>query len=152
MTFRQLVFYLLFFSSVALAQQKPVDSETPRRLDLRRFDGTWGATLTCADFKDDTGGAKGYTYRFLVQIKDGILLGEYGQQGSSGSLKYDGRVQPDGTAEIQARGLTGSTKTAVGHVSSGTSYSYRVKAHFDESRGTGTRVDLRPCEVVFVKQ
>ena len=80
MDFRQVVFYLLFCSSVALAQQKPPESETGRHLDLRRFDGTWGTTLTCADFKDDTGGAKGYTYRFLVQVKDGVLNGEYGQQ------------------------------------------------------------------------
>jgi hypothetical protein len=85
-------------------------------------------------------------------VKDGVLSGEHGQQGSPGWVKYDGRIQPDGTAEIQARGLTGNPKTAVGQVPSGTSYSYRVKAQFDESRGSGSRVDLRPCNVVFVKQ
>jgi hypothetical protein len=136
---------LLLYAQVVGAAQQPSS-------DVARFNGTWGVTLTCADYKDAGRGAKGYVYRFLAQVKDGALNGEHGQENTSGWVKYEGQIQPDGSAEIQAHGITGSPQTAVGQVAKGTPYSYRLKAHFDESRGTATRIDLRPCEAVFVKQ
>lgn len=62
------------------------------------------------------------------------------------------RVKPDGTAKINAHGLTGDSDYAVGHVAKGTLYAYHVEARFEDSRGTGRRVELRPCDYSFVKQ
>jgi len=138
-------------ASVAFAQGPP-SGESAKSPDATRFDGTWGVTLTCPDFKDAGVGAKGYALRFLMDVKDGVLNGQYGREGAPGWLKYEGRVQPDGTAEIQARGLTGDPNTAVDRVRQGTPYTYRMKAQFEGTRGRGTRLDLRPCEAVFVKQ
>src|SRR4051794_34616427 len=45
-----------------------------------KFDGTWGVTLVCADYKGADANAKGYTFRFLAYVKDGRLEGQYGKQ------------------------------------------------------------------------
>lgn len=36
------------------------------------FDGTWRGVITCAPHAED-GGARGYSYGFPVQVKDGVL-------------------------------------------------------------------------------
>ena len=151
MKFFGAIICLVLITTVSLAQQKS-PAEAPNSSDLRRFDGTWGVTLTCADFKDDKAGAKGYSYRFLMDVKQGVLFGEYRRENEPGWLRYEGQIEADGTAMISAKGLTGDPRTAVGQIAKGTPYSYRIKAEFDKSRGHGTRLDLRPCDVTFVKQ
>jgi len=147
---RAILFLVLIMSAASAQQQFPAGAtQSP---GVHRFDGTWGVTLTCADFKDAKGGAKGYKYRFLVYVKDGVLSGEHGREHEPTWLRYDGRIEPDGTAIITAKGLTGDPQNAVGQVNRGTPYSYRLKAEFNESSGRGTRLDLRPCDAVFVKQ
>lgn len=59
---------------------QPVESD-PRST---RFDGTWSVVLTCADYKDADVGAKGYTFRFLAEIKNGQLSAQYGRVGAPG--------------------------------------------------------------------
>lgn len=154
MKFRLLIVIILWGASAAAQQpgSGPPGSDPSKTSNAERFNGTWGVTLTCADFKDAGGGAKGYTYRFLVQVKDGMLRGDHGQEGMPDWLRYEGRIQPDGSAEIQARGLTGNPDFNVGRISKSIPYAYRVRALFDDSRGTGSRLDLRPCDVVFTKQ
>jgi hypothetical protein len=34
----------------------------------------------------------------------------------------------------------------------GTEYSYSIQAHFQGTKGTGTRIEGRPCSLQFVKQ
>jgi hypothetical protein len=117
-----------------------------------KFDGTWGVTLVCADYKDAGAGAKGYTFRFLAHVKDGQLEAQYGTPGEPSSLHYSGTIQEDGSAEIQAKGRTGNPDYTVGRVVRSTPYAYRMRAKFDATRGNATRLDLRPCEATFVKQ
>jgi hypothetical protein len=62
--------------------------------------GLWVVTLSCADYKDDAGGAQCYTFRFLADVKNGLLEAQYGRAGKPRSLRYTGRIQPDGSAEI----------------------------------------------------
>ncbi len=88
----------------------------------------------------------------LMQVKDGVVYGEHGSDGTPGWLRFDGRIQTDGSSEIQARGLTGSPEYSVDRVAKSTPYRYRVKAQFEATRGTGGRRDVRPCTVVFLKQ
>jgi hypothetical protein len=69
-----------------------------------------------------------------------------------GSLRIEGPIQPDGTAELIAKGLTGHPDNAVGHHAPATPYTYRIKARFEGSKGVGTRLDARKCDFTFTKQ
>ena len=112
------------------------------------FDGAWAVTLVCPQAAD---GAFGYTYRFGAIVTDGVLHGENGVRGMPSWLALDGRIQPDGTALLAAEGLTGTPNYAVGRVPKLTSYHYRATARFSSTRGTGTRTEVRPCTLDFMK-
>jgi Caspase domain len=118
----------------------------PPALAPARFDGTWNVTVQCPPHRDGAG----YSMRFLVQIKDGVLAGQHGIAGQPGSLALSGKVEPDGTAHINARGVTGDPKYTLTRLNTGSAYSYRVvDARFEDSRGSGKRVEPRPCDLTF---
>src|SRR6185295_3559459 len=74
--------------------------------------------------------ATGYKMRFPVEVKDGVLSGQYGTEGQPSSVTLKGRIQPDGQAIVDARGVTGDPNRTVGRVSRGSTYSYSVDARF----------------------
>jgi len=113
-----------------------------------RFDGTWNVFIECPP----SGSASGYKMTFLANVKNGILHGQAGTDGQPGSLKLNGTIDADGTGSIDARGFVGDPKTAVNRESTGTPYSYRATARFEGSRGTASKVQVRPCNLTFVKQ
>lgn len=115
------------------------------------FDGKWRGVITCAPHAED-GGARGYSYGFPAQVKNGVLHAERKAEDAPGSLRIDGPIQPDGTAELIAKGLTGHPDNAVGHHAPATPYTYRIKARFEGSKGVGTRLDARKCDFTFTKQ
>jgi hypothetical protein len=117
-------------------------------LDPRRFDGTWLMNVACLA----AAGAQGYSYQFTAQVKDGIFRGQYGTEGKPGSTTFDGKIQPDGTADIYANGLTNASRLTVGNVPPGTNFSYHITSRFEDSSGVGNRVELRPCNFTFVKK
>jgi Caspase domain len=120
----------------------------PPALNPARFDGTWNVTVQCPPHKDGAG----YSMRFLVQIKDGVLAGQHGVAGQPGSLALSGKIEPDGNAHINARGVTADPKFTLNRLSPGSAYSYRVvDARFETSRGSGKRVEPRPCNLTFEK-
>ena len=84
-------------------------------------------------------------------MKDGVLAGQFGSSGQPSSLTLNGRIEPNGKASIDARGMTGDPKYNVSRASQGVPYSYRADAQFDGARGTGKRTQLRPCNLTFVK-
>ena len=139
---------LLSACSVCLAQPTPEASPTTAA-DTRRFDGTWTTIVECATAPD---GALGYTKQFDSKVKDGMLVGEADREGQPGWLKLQGRIDPTGKATLLARGLTSDPKYSVDRVPNLSRYSYHVDARFDDKRGTGRRVELRKCELVFRKQ
>ena len=61
-------------------------------------------------------------------------------------------VSAEGIAELSATGRTGHPDYAIKRPSSGTPYSYRIKASFEESRATGSRIDSRPCSFTAMKR
>ena len=112
-----------------------------------RFDGTWNVFVECPP----AGSASGYKLTVPANMKNGILHGQ--QQSPDGSsLTLNGRIDADGTGSIDARGTTGDPKYAASGVAKGTPYSYRANARFEGSRGTATRIQVRPCNLTFVKQ
>ena len=73
----------------------------PSNAKTQRFDGTWDATIVCPNASN---AALTTTQRLTVDIKDGTLTGGSGDEGQPGSLRLVGRIKPDGSAEIGARG------------------------------------------------
>jgi len=116
--------------------------------DGSRFDGVWNTTLTCST----TVGALGYSYQFTSTVKNGVLHGERLVEGQPGWLRLDGAIQPDGKAEIHAKGLVGERKHALHQQPAGTPYAYQIVGQFTAKEGTGKRVKSRPCEVTFTKK
>ena len=116
--------------------------------DAKRFDGTWDTTVSCSN----TAGALGYSYQFTSTVKDGVLHGEKGDKGKPGWFDLDGKILPDGTMKIYAKGLVGAEEVAVGHRPRGSAFGYHVEGKFSEKEGSGKRVEGRPCEVDFAKK
>jgi hypothetical protein len=115
-----------------------------------RFDGAWTVRIQCPSNSEDSG-AKGYAYSFAATVRDGFITGSHGEEGSAGSLRIDGRIAPDGEATLRARGRTGNPDYAVNKPTSGSPYSYTIKANFEESSGTGTRLEARVCNFTFTR-
>jgi hypothetical protein len=116
--------------------------------DVHRFDGTWEVTIVCPDFK----GALGYSKVFPAMVSDGHLHGQYDKQGQPNSLTLDGTIQSDGSARIIANGVTGPAKFNLNYVQQGTNVGYNITAQFERAHGHGKRMELRPCDVDFVRQ
>jgi hypothetical protein len=116
-----------------------------------QFDGIWSVTISCPDEVAGTG-ARGYTFQFVADVKQGVLHAQYRTLDSPGSLTLEGKIKSDGVAELNAHGRTGNPEYAVNRLSTGTPYSYLIKAQFAATRGTGTRIDTRPCTFVFSKR
>lgn len=114
-----------------------------------RFDGPWDITVTCADTRE---GAQGYTLSLVGEVRDGQLLAQLGTPGRDGSLHLSGSVAGDGSALLLARGRTADPRYAVERAVRGTPYQYRVEARFDDRSGVGKRMDLRPCDLRFVRR
>lgn len=118
-----------------------------------RFDGNWQTKLTCPA----KGNTEGYTWEFPGTIQNSQFHGEHGTAGDPGYLLLEGPIQQDGSAKLSASGIVASRKYARGlFAHGGASYSYDVKAQFQETRGTGTRneglgVVGRPCTFEFEK-
>jgi hypothetical protein len=76
-----------------------------------------------------------------------------GEASGWNSLTLSGQIQPDGKATIDAHGMVGDPNNAVGRLSQGAAYAYRVDARFEGTRGAGNRRpdDARPCSLTFVK-
>jgi hypothetical protein len=113
------------------------------------FDGKWLTTVSCDAARD----ALGYSFRFVSEVKDGNFRGLHGTEGEPSSLLIEGKIDADGAAKLYATGRTGSKEYVRGRdTPRGTEYSYSIEAHFKGTKGTGTRVEGRPCSFQFEKQ
>jgi hypothetical protein len=113
------------------------------------FDGNWMTTVACGPTAD---GTRGYTLSFWAQVANSMLRGMYGTEGQPPWLRLEGPIGPDGSAMLIAQGQSGDPDYAVGRVRTGTRVNYRVQAQFTGSRGSGRRLDNRPCDLTFVRQ
>ena len=113
----------------------------------KNFDGTWQTTWTCAN----VGQSLGYTFEFRGQIKDGTYHGLHGTMGQPGSLELEGKIEADGTAGFKGAVIVNSPIAGMGAARGTVSPIYAL-ARFDHASGTGSRINLRPCTLTFVKQ
>jgi hypothetical protein len=138
----------LLISSIAFAQ-----SEAPGA-KAARFDGKWLTKLTCPP----KGNTEGYTLQFDSVIENSNYRGERGTAGEGGYLLVEGKIAKDGSAKLEANGIVAARKYARGPLAhEGEEYSYKVKAQFQDTEGTGTRdeglgIVGRACKFEFVKQ
>jgi hypothetical protein len=119
-----------------------------------QFDGKWLTTVTCPP----KGNTEGYKLQLPSVIKDGNFRGERGTAGEPGYLLIEGKIADAGAAKLSASGIVSSRKYARGVFAyEGEEYSYKIKAQFKETEGTGIRdeglgIVGRPCTFEFVKQ
>jgi len=108
-------------------------------------------TLTCPphDAADDD--AKGYTHRFAGRVVDGEFGATHGSEGQPGWHFLHGRIEPDGNAALRLEGIVNNPRYAINDAPRGKPYSYRVKAQFTESSGSGRRLTGRSCDFAFAR-
>jgi hypothetical protein len=134
-----------FLAALALVSLAGISWAT----NIQRFDGIWQTTVSCEAARD----ALGYSFRFDSEIKDGVFHGLHGTAGEPSSLQIDGKVRADGSAELYAKGRTGSKEYVPGRdTPRGTEYGYSIEAHFKDKTGAGTRIEGRPCSLQFAKR
>jgi hypothetical protein len=124
-------------------------SESASAQSPQSFDGNWLTTVACGPTAD---GTRGYNLNFWAQVANGMLRGMYGTEGQPPWLRLEGPIAPDGSATLIAQGQSGDPDYAVGRVRTGSRVNYRVQAQFSGSRGSGRRLDNRPCDLTFVRQ
>src|SRR5580658_9761339 len=90
-----------------------------------RFDGKWDTVLTCEPFKD----ARGFSWEFNSEVKDGKLHGVFGIEGHPASLRIEGPIADDGAAHLNAHVWAGEKVYVPGNdTPKGTEFIYRIKA------------------------
>jgi hypothetical protein len=112
------------------------------------FDGSWNVIVACAVAPD---GAKGYTWQFAAQVRDGSLIGQYNQPGNIPSGTLSGQIQPTGEAHLTMNGLTGEPDYSLSRVRAGSPIHYTATAQFTARAGTGRRDQARSCDLTFSK-
>jgi hypothetical protein len=143
---------LLVFGLLSALWSASAWSATP---DTGRFDGRWGVILVCPKAPS---GALPFTVEFTADVKEATLHGEHGHAGHPGWLSLDGRIQPDGAANLEAHGLTGDPHYNLDRRVQGVPYEHDVTARFDASRGNGNwrarqnDGQVRTCDFTFGKQ
>jgi class 3 adenylate cyclase len=111
------------------------------------YDGRWSTIISCPAF----GRAQGYSQELSAEVKDGAYHAILGKVGEPGSVVIEGKIVSDGSSALFAKGTVGSV-AASGGSSVGTPYFFHVIAQFEQARGTGKRIEFRPCNLTFVKQ
>jgi len=112
------------------------------------FDGTWSVLQVCETTSD---GARGYTWRYDADVKNGRFVGQYRNKGQVPSMTLEGQIQSDGTATLKASGISGDAEHNVKFAQAQTPISFQVSAKFEGSKGSGTRLGARACKFTFSK-
>jgi hypothetical protein len=114
-----------------------------------KFDGAWNIALTCPPHSSSDDDARGYTHNFTGQVVGGELSATHKQAGEPGWHFLHGKIREDGEATLRLEGIVNNPKYAINEAPRGKPYTYRVRAHFEENRGSGERLTGRVCSFVF---
>jgi hypothetical protein len=118
-----------------------------------RFDGSYITHLACVAH----GETPAYKWEFPSEVKDGNFHGQHGEEGGPGYLVIEGKINDDGSAKLEAKGTVTHNNAHGIFAMKGNTYSYNIKAQFDDAKGTGTRdagagILGRDCTFQFDKQ
>ena len=127
-----------------MAALAPPSAPSPAS-DVRRFDGFWITKVAC----EGKAPVVPYQFQFTATVKDGVFRAQTGVEGKPGSQTYNGRIEPDGTAEIFVTGFTNERDPF--HRPLGTEYRAKVASRFEGSQGAGIRADRQNCNFDFAK-
>lgn len=116
-----------------------------------RFDGAWEVTIDCPDHDEDIG-VKGYLQQFPGEIRNGQFRAVHGTEGQPGWHLVQGVIAEDGTSTLKLDGIVKSTNHSVNRPPKGKPYSYRIKAQFEPTSGTGQRIGKRKCDYTFKRR
>jgi Caspase domain len=109
--------------------------------------GRWTLTLKCSKAPD---GALPYTHVFDVNVKEGMLDGDYVVPGkNNGHFHLNGPIRSDGSAYLHMSGETGQSEYNLKRVSPGSPINFDLDVKFTASQGKGSRVQDRPCDATF---
>ena len=112
------------------------------------FDGSWSTRIVCAVAPD---GAAGYQLDFIAQVRNGAIDGRYSNPRDGSAALLTGQIQPDGRALLKIDGTTGRPEYTVGRIQPGSPYHYTANVRFNGASGSGTRNELRRCDLTFSK-
>ena len=113
------------------------------------LDGTWSVLQVCETTSD---GARGYTWRYDADVKNGRFVGQYRNKGQVPSMTLEGQIQADGSATLKASGISADAEHNVKFAQAQTPISYQVSAKFEGNKGSGSRLGARACKFTFSKQ
>jgi hypothetical protein len=113
------------------------------------FDGTWSVLEVCETTSE---GARGYTWRYDADVKNGRFVGQYRNKGQVPSMTLEGQIRADGTATLKASGVSSDAEHNVKFAQAQTPISFQVSATFEGNKGTGSRLGARACKFTFSKQ
>ena len=114
-----------------------------------KFDGAWRAAMICPPHSASDDDAKGYTHELEGQVADGALSLTHGKEQEPGWHLLKGAIRPDGDADLRLQGVVNNPNYAIKDSPKGKVYSYGVKAHFEDNKGTGQRMTGRICTFEF---
>ena len=150
----------------AIAEKTQSPAETAGSTGTTAFDGTWSVTVVAPDYVDPTGKrVRGFRSQFYVYVRNGVLHGANSDKphavqkpGGFSSSSYfsphemNGKIQPDGSANMVVTGFSGNPEYSPGNEKPGTSFRYEVTAKFGGDHGTGNSVGYRPRAYSFVRR
>jgi hypothetical protein len=118
-----------------------------------KYDGNWTTHLAC----EAHGETPAYKWEFPSEVKDGNFRGQHGEEGGPGYLVIEGKIEDDGSAKLSAKGTVTQNHAHGVFAMKGNNYSYKIKAQFADTKGTGTRDEGagilgRACTFEFTKQ
>jgi uncharacterized caspase-like protein len=134
------------FGGLAKSKIAALAAPTAPAADVRRFDGIWITKAVC-ESKPPIWPVESFQFSGLV--RNGVFHGQIGDEGKPSSRSYDGKIGPDGIAEILIKGFTGDTERDPLHRPIGTEYRWKIAGRFEGSHGTGIRADERTCNFDF---
>jgi hypothetical protein len=118
-----------------------------------KYDGNWITHLAC----EAHGQTPAYKWDFPSTIKDGMFTGQHGEKDGPGYLVIEGKINDDGTSKLEAKGTVSQNNAHGVFAMKGNNYSYKIKAQFSDTKGSGTRDEGagilgRNCTFDFTKQ
>ena len=63
-----------------------------------------------------------------------------------------GTIATDGRAALKLDGIVSNANYAINNAQRGKPYSYRIRAKFEQSAGTGVRLGKRKCDFRFTRK